>query len=45
VDGIAAFLARYEGSSPLTDLLAEVRRRGAGAPAMDDISAVLVGPA
>ena len=42
IDGIAAFLSRYPGEAPLIDLFAEVRRRMAGAPAVDDISAVLI---
>ena len=45
VEGICAFMSRYEESSPLADLLTELRRRGGGAPAADDISALLVAPA
>jgi phosphoserine phosphatase RsbU/P len=45
VDGIVSFLSEYGGTALLPDLLAEVRRRAAGTPAVDDISAVLVSPA
>lgn len=44
VDGIVSFLSEYDGGALLPDLLAEVRRRSAGRPAADDISAVLVSP-
>jgi serine phosphatase RsbU (regulator of sigma subunit) len=45
IPGISSFFSGYSGDAPLTDLLGEVRRRRADAPAVDDVSAVLVTPA
>ena len=45
VTGIAGFFSAYSGSTPLADLLGEVRRRGGGSAAVDDVSAVILAPA
>lgn len=44
-DGIIDFFSRYGGDAPLSDLLVEVRRQGAGRPLADDVSALLLTPA
>jgi serine phosphatase RsbU (regulator of sigma subunit) len=44
IPGIAAFFAGYSGSTPLADLLNEVRRRASSSP-VDDVSALLLAPA
>jgi phosphoserine phosphatase RsbU/P len=44
IDGIAAFFKGYSGTTPLGDLMAEVRRRRAGSAAVDDVSALIVAP-
>jgi hypothetical protein len=45
IPGIAAFFAGYSGSTPLADLLKEVRNRGTASSTVDDVSAVLIAPA
>ena len=42
IAGIGAFFAHYAGSTPLDDLLAEVRRTSAFLPLADDVSALMV---
>jgi sigma-B regulation protein RsbU (phosphoserine phosphatase) len=44
VSGIDSFFRGYSGSSPLPDLLSDVRRRGSAAQVVDDMSAMLVAP-
>ncbi|MGA2639322.1 MAG: SpoIIE family protein phosphatase [Spirochaetia bacterium] len=45
ISGISDFFAGYSGSTPLTALLEEVRRRSAASSAVDDVSAVLLAQA
>jgi sigma-B regulation protein RsbU (phosphoserine phosphatase) len=44
IKGIETFFSRYAGSTPLDDLIAEVRHRSAFLPLTDDASALLVTP-
>jgi phosphoserine phosphatase RsbU/P len=44
IKGIESFFSRYAGTTPLEDLIAEVRHRSAFLPLTDDASAVLVAP-
>jgi len=45
VDGVESFFAAYQGSAPLDDLAAEVRRCSPSLPLADDVSALLIAPA
>jgi sigma-B regulation protein RsbU (phosphoserine phosphatase) len=44
VEGVREFFARYTGSRPLDDLLAEVRSRSSFQPLGDDVSLLLLAP-
>jgi PAS domain S-box-containing protein len=44
IHGVASFFTGYSGTTPLADLMTEVRRRRAGAAAVDDVSALIVAP-
>jgi PAS domain-containing protein len=44
VEGMESFFSRYNGTTPLLDLLSDVQRKSTFSPLGDDVSAILLSP-